>query len=67
MIYFILVIVIVSIRDIKYLISKNKKKDLYVYIAFMFLVCAAGILFYSNPDYKSLSRIMLMIVGKDGE
>jgi len=66
MIYLIFVIVIVSIKDIKDLISQNEKKDLYVYVAIMLLVGAFGIFFYSNPELNSFSKILLSLIGKEG-
>jgi len=66
MVYLILVIVIVSIKDIKDLISQNKKKDLYVYITLMLLVGALGIFYYSNPERDSFSKILLSLIGKEG-
>jgi hypothetical protein len=66
MVYLILVIVIVSIRDIKNLISKNKKRDLYVYITIMLLVGAFGVFYYSNPERDSFSKIVLSLIGKEG-
>ena len=66
MVYLILVIVIVSIKDIKDLISQNKKKDLYVYITLMLLVGALGIFYYSNPERDSFSKILFSLIGKEG-
>jgi len=66
MIYLILVIIIVSIKDIKDLISQNKKKDLFVYVIIMLLVGAFGIFYYSNPEHDSFSKILLSLIGKEG-
>jgi multisubunit Na+/H+ antiporter MnhB subunit len=66
MIYLLLVIVVVSIRDIMDLTSQKKKKDLYVYVAIMLLVTAFGIFYYSNPERESFSKIMLSLIGKEG-
>ena len=66
MIYLILVIAILGIKDIKYLLSKNIKRDLYVYIALMLLDIALGILYYSNPERDSFSKIVLSLIGKEG-
>jgi multisubunit Na+/H+ antiporter MnhB subunit len=66
MVYFILVIVILSIKDMKDLISQNKKKDLWVYAALMLLVAAFGIYYYSNPESDSFTKIMLSLIGKKG-
>jgi len=66
MVYLILVIIIVSIRDIKYLKSANMKKDLYVYVAFMLLVAAFGIFYYLNPERDSFIKILLSLTGKEG-
>ena len=66
MVYLILVIVIVSIRDIKNLVSKNRKKDLYVYVIIMLLVGAFGIVYYSNPGCDSFSKMILSLIGKEG-
>lgn len=65
MIYLVLVIVIVSISDIKYLISKNKKRDLFVYVAIMLLVGALGIFYFSNPERDSFAKIVLSLIGKE--
>ncbi|HHV95766.1 MAG TPA: hypothetical protein GXX37_04715 [Clostridiaceae bacterium] len=66
MIYLILVIAILGIKDIKYLLSKNIKRDLYVYIALMLLDIALGIFYYSNPERDSFSKIVLSLIGKEG-
>lgn len=66
MVYLILVIAIVSIKDIKYLVTQNKKKDLFVYIILMLLVSAFGIFYYLNPELDSFSKIMLLLIGKEG-
>jgi len=66
MVYLIFVIVILSIKDIKDLISQNNKKDLYVYIIFMLLVGAFGIFYYSNPERDSFSKILFSLIGKEG-
>jgi len=66
MVYLILVILIVSIRDIKNLVSKNRKKDLYVYVIIMLLVGAFGIFYYSNPGCDSFSKMILSLIGKEG-
>jgi len=60
------VIVIVSIIDIKELISQNKKKDLFVYVAIMLLVSALGIFYYSNPERDSFAKTVLSLIGKGG-
>lgn len=66
MVYLILVIVILSIKDIKDLISQNKKKELYVYVIFMLLVGAFGVFYYSNPERDSFAKIFLSLIGKEG-
>lgn len=66
MVYLVLVIVIVSIKDIKDLIYQNKKKDLYVYVTIMLLVGAFGIFYYSNPEQDSFAKILLSLIGKEG-
>jgi len=66
MVYLILVIIIVSVKDIMDLKFKNSKKDLYVYVAIMLLVCAFGIFYYSDPERISFSKIMLSLIGKGG-
>ncbi|HHW47875.1 MAG TPA: hypothetical protein GXX14_04545 [Clostridiaceae bacterium] len=66
MVYLILVIIIISIRDIKYLVSKNMKKELYVYVTIMLLAGAFGIFYYLNPERDSFSKIMLSLIGKEG-
>jgi|GEM_PF-890030 len=66
MVYTIIAIIILSIRDIKDMISKNKKKDLYVYIIIMLLVSAFIIFFYLNPESDSFSKILLSLIGKGG-
>jgi len=66
MVYLILVIIIVSIWDIKDLKSRNKKKDLYVYVSIMLLVSALGIFYYLNPERDSFSKILLSLIGKEG-
>lgn len=66
MIYFILLIVALSIRDIIYLKSKKLKKDLYAYIGIMLLVGAFGIFYYLNPERESFSKILLSLIGKEG-
>ncbi len=64
MVYFVIVIVLVSLVDIKDLISQNKKRDLYVYVAIMLLVGAFGLFYYINPDRDSLSKILISLLGK---
>jgi multisubunit Na+/H+ antiporter MnhB subunit len=64
MVYLVLVIIAVSIRDIWDLASRKKKKDMIVYIAIMLLVTALGIFYFSNPERDSLSKIILSFVGK---
>lgn len=66
MVYLIIAIVIVSIKDIKDLISQNKKKELYVYIIMMSLVAVFGIFYYSNPERDSFAKIFLSLIGKEG-
>lgn len=66
MVYLILVIIIVSIWDIKDLKSRNKKKDLYVYVTIMLLVGALGIFYYLKPERDSFSEILLSLIGKEG-
>ena len=62
MVYLILVMIILSIRDIRNLISKNRKKDLYIYIIMMLLVGAFSIFYYSNPARDSFSKILLSLI-----
>lgn len=66
MVYLVLIIVIVSIWDIKDLKTKNQKKDIFVYITFMLLVGALGIFYYINPERDSFSEIMLSLIGQEG-
>ncbi len=66
MIFLILIIVALSIRDIIYLKSKKNKKDLYAYIGIMLLVGAFGIFYYSNPDRESFAKILLSLIGRVG-
>ncbi|KNY28840.1 hypothetical protein [Pseudobacteroides cellulosolvens] len=66
MIYLIIVILIISIFDIKDMKKNNQKKDMIVYISFMLLIGVFGILYLSNPDQDSLSEIFLSLVGQEG-
>ena len=66
MVYLILVIIIVSVKDIMDLKFKNSKKDLYVYVIIMLLVGAFGIFYYSNPGCDSFSKMILSLIGKEG-
>ncbi|HHW01058.1 MAG TPA: hypothetical protein GXX36_16100 [Clostridiaceae bacterium] len=66
MVCLILVIIAVSIRDIKNLVSGKKKKDLVVYVIIMLLVSAFAIYYYSNPESGSFSEILLSLIGKEG-
>lgn len=66
MIYLIVTIVILSIWDIKDLIKRSKKKEIYVYVIFMILVGAFGIFYYINPERDSLSKILLSLIGQEG-
>jgi formate hydrogenlyase subunit 3/multisubunit Na+/H+ antiporter MnhD subunit len=66
MVYLIIVIVFASILDIKDLKKKKQTKDMFVYIAFMLLVGALGIFYYSNPERASFSEILLSLIGQEG-
>jgi len=66
MVYLVLAIVIVSIIDIKGLITQNNMKDLFVYAVIMLLVAAYGIFYFSNPERDSIAKILLTLIGKEG-
>lgn len=58
---------LVSIWDIKDLKAKNQKKDIVVYITFMALTGALGVFFFANPERDSFSKILLSLVGQEGD
>lgn len=66
MVYLILVIIAVSIKDIRDMASRKRKKDMIVYIAIMTLVTAFGIFYLSKPDRDSFSKMILSLIGKGG-
>ena len=66
MVFFILVVVVLSIRDIVYMKSKGTRKDIYVYLVIILLFSAFGIYYLLNPDCRSFAKIMLSLAGKDG-
>jgi multisubunit Na+/H+ antiporter MnhB subunit len=66
MVYLILVIIAVSIIDIRKLALQKRIKDLAVYAAVMLLVTAFGIFYFSDPERKSFSNIVLSLLKKEG-
>ena len=63
MIYLLLVMIVLGVVDLKEMKSKNLKSEKAVYIGLMFLAALLGVLYFSNPDQKSLSGIMFSIIG----
>lgn len=66
MIWLILVIIAVSIKDIRDMASGKRKKDMIVYIAIMMLVTAFGIFYFLKPERDSFSKMILSLIGKEG-
>ncbi|NLY43294.1 MAG: hypothetical protein GX066_04855 [Clostridiaceae bacterium] len=67
MVYFIIVIILLSIWDIRELKRLDKgKKDIFVYIIFMVAAAMLGIFYFSNPERDSFSEILLSLIGQEG-
>lgn len=65
MTYLILLIIGLSIMDLKEMKVKKLKRERTVYVVLMLLASLFCILYFSNPDQKSLSVILLSIFGME--
>lgn len=62
-IIFILLITVISFFEIKALVNKKRFKELTVYILFTVFTFLFGMFYIYNPYSKSLSSIILEIIG----
>ncbi len=63
MVYFVIVIVLLSIWDIKNMKTKKQNKDLILYVVLMLMVGFLGIYYFSDPD-RSFSKVILSWIGQ---
>jgi len=63
-VYFIIVMILLFIFDLKDLKKKKQKKEMVIYATMMILVGILGVFYFVNPERQSFSEIILSLIGQ---
>ncbi|HPD01134.1 MAG TPA: hypothetical protein PLA01_07280 [Acetivibrio sp.] len=65
MIKLVIFVVILSFIEIKSMVKKQQKKEIFVYLGLAVISLALGLLYLSNPYRTSLAQHMLRLIGQE--
>jgi len=64
MVYFFLVMIGLSVFDIRQMKAKKQKKEMVVYLLFMLTVGLFGIFYFSDPERDSFVKVLISFLNK---
>ena len=64
MVYFFLVMIGLSVFDIRQMKAKKQKKEMVVYLLFMLTVGLFGIFYFSGPERDSFVKVLISFLNK---
>ncbi len=64
MLFYLLIILVISILEIRSIKKQKLKKELYFFIFSMILATILGVLYISNPLRKSLAGYILQLINR---